>query len=69
MRKGVELTPLNVSIDGDAIEYDHVSIAIDRGQNVAEFTISGPADAPPADAAGVAEQGVAFLAVCAGARA
>ncbi len=58
--KGVELTPLNVSIDGDAIEYDHVSIAIDRGQNVAEFTISGPADAPPADAAGVAEQGVAF---------
>ena len=58
--KGVELTPLNVRIDGDAIEYDHVSIAIDRGQNVAEFTISGPADAPPADAAGVAEQGVAF---------
>ncbi len=58
--KGVTLTPLNVRIDGDSIEYDHVSIAIDRSRNLAEFTIAGPAGAPPADAVDVAGLGVAF---------
>ncbi len=58
--KGVEFTPLNVSDEGDRMTYDHLTLEIDRDQNVVTFVINGPAEAPPADAAGVATQGVDF---------
>lgn len=58
--KGVELTPLNVTYDDDKVVYDHITIEIDRTLNVANFMFAGPTDAPPADAAGVAAQGVEF---------
>ena len=58
--KGVTLTPVNVEYGADKIFYDHISIEIDRTQGVAAFTITGPSEAPPADARGVAGQGVDF---------
>jgi benzoyl-CoA-dihydrodiol lyase len=58
--KGVAFTPLNVSDDGDTLSYDHLSIEFDRSSSVATFVIKGPEQAPPADAAGVAAQGVDF---------
>ncbi len=58
--KGVELTPVAVEYGADSIVYDHIAIEIDRTQGVAAFTIAGPSDAPPADAAGVAAEGVDF---------
>jgi benzoyl-CoA-dihydrodiol lyase len=58
--KGVAFTPLNVSDEGDKLNYDHLSIEFDRSSSVATFVIKGPEQAPPADAAGVAAQGVDF---------
>jgi benzoyl-CoA-dihydrodiol lyase len=58
--QGVTLTPVNVEYGADRISYDHIVIEIDRTQGVAAFTLTGPSNAPPADAGGVAEQGVEF---------
>jgi benzoyl-CoA-dihydrodiol lyase len=58
--KGLELTPLNVEYGADRLAYDHVTVEIDRDLGVASLTIHGPSDAPPAEAAGIAAQGVAF---------
>ncbi len=58
--RGIALTPLARTIDGDAIAYEHVTCRIDRGRAVAEITVKGPAAGPPADTAGVAALGVAF---------
>jgi benzoyl-CoA-dihydrodiol lyase len=58
--KGVMLTPVNVDYGADQISYDHITIEIDRTHGVAAFTIAGPSEAPPADARGVAGQGVDF---------
>jgi benzoyl-CoA-dihydrodiol lyase len=58
--RGVELTPLRVEYADDKVVYDHVTVDIDRSLNTASFTITGPAEPPPANAAGVAAQGVAF---------
>ncbi len=54
------LTPLDVDYGADKVVYDHIAIDIDRTLNVANFTFTGPAEAPPADAAGVAALGVEF---------
>jgi len=58
--KGIALTPLERRIEGDRIAYRWVTCAIDRGRGVAEITVAAPAAPPPADAAGVQAQGVAF---------
>jgi benzoyl-CoA-dihydrodiol lyase len=58
--KGVTLTPLNVDYADGKVVYDHITIDIDRTLNVANFTFSGPTDAPPADAAGIGALGVDF---------
>ncbi len=44
---GVALTPLARTIDGDAITYRNVTIAIDRSLGTATFTIAVPADPQP----------------------
>jgi benzoyl-CoA-dihydrodiol lyase len=56
----VALTPLGRSIDGDRIRYRHVACDIDRGRGLAEITVSGPAEPPPADASGIHAAGDAF---------
>jgi len=58
--RGIALTPLERTLDGDRIAYRWVTCAIDRGRGVAEITVAAPDAPPPADAAGVQTQGVAF---------
>ena len=58
--RGLSLTPLERALDGDTLRYTHVTCAIDRARGLAEITVSGPATAPPADAAGVHAAGAAF---------
>jgi benzoyl-CoA-dihydrodiol lyase len=58
--RGVALTPLGRSIDGDRIRYRHVACDIDRGRGLAEITVSGPTEPPPADASGIHAAGDAF---------
>ncbi len=58
--KGIELTPLDRRIEDDRIVYPNLSIEIDRGRRVADFTVRGPAEAPPADPAAIQAQGAAF---------
>jgi len=57
---GISLTPLDRTIEGDRIRYRHVTCEIDRKRGVAEISVAGPVAAPPTDAQGVHEQGVAF---------
>jgi benzoyl-CoA-dihydrodiol lyase len=58
--RGVSLTPLVRTIDGDRIAYRWVTCEIDRRRGIAEITVAAPDAAPPADAAGVQAQGAAF---------
>lgn len=63
--KGVELTPLERTITESGVRYRHVTIDYDRTLLAAEITVQGPTEAPPADAAGIAAQGVDFWALAA----
>ena len=58
--RGVELTPLERTIDGDGIRYRWVTCTLDRARGRADITVAGPDAAPPADPAGVQAQGAAF---------
>jgi benzoyl-CoA-dihydrodiol lyase len=57
---GVELTPLDKTRTGTEISYPHVTAKLDRERSVAEITVRGPDAGPPADLAGVREQGAGF---------
>ena len=48
---GVPLTPLNRSIDGSNLSYDHLSVEVDSGTGKATFTVTGPSRAQPDNAA------------------
>jgi benzoyl-CoA-dihydrodiol lyase len=58
--RGIALTPLERTLDGDRIAYRWVTCAIDRARGVAEITVKAPDAPPPADVAAVHAQGVAF---------
>jgi len=58
--KGIALTPVSRTIDGDRIAYTHLTIEIDRDLRAAHFHIKGPEAAPPKDVAGIESQGAAF---------
>jgi benzoyl-CoA-dihydrodiol lyase len=58
--RGITLTPLARTIDGDRIAYGTVMCSIDRGRGVAEITVAGPATPPPATADGIHEAGASF---------
>ncbi|HYD69800.1 2,3-epoxybenzoyl-CoA dihydrolase [Azospirillum sp.] len=58
--KGVALTPLARTIDGDRIAYRHLTITIDREVRAANFLIKATDEAAPADAAGIHAQGDVF---------
>jgi benzoyl-CoA-dihydrodiol lyase len=55
--QGVRLEPLVVTITHDAIDYEHVSAALDRSTRVVTITIHGPVNPSPRDAAGARQQG------------
>jgi benzoyl-CoA-dihydrodiol lyase len=58
--RGISLTPLERTLTGDGVAYGHVACAIDRRRGVAEITVKGPSEVPPADLAGIHAQGAAF---------
>ena len=51
--KGVKLTPLNRTLEADALRYNHVTVEIDRAKRVATFTVSAPTGAQPSDVVGI----------------
>jgi benzoyl-CoA-dihydrodiol lyase len=57
---GVELTPLQRTVDGDTISYPYVTAVIHRAARRVDITVQGPGQAPPASAAAVLEQGVDY---------
>ncbi len=52
--KGVQLTPLNCTIEADALHYTHVTVEIDRAKRSAVFTVKAP-KAPVESAASAIE--------------
>lgn len=58
--RGVELTPLARTVDGDTIRYQHVEARLDRAARRVDIVVRGPEAPPPADAAAVLEQGVDY---------
>jgi len=51
--KGVQLTPLNRTIEADRLSYTHVSVEIDRAKRTATFTVKAPTAPVVADKAGI----------------
>ncbi len=62
--KGVALTPIQRTIEADALRYGHVGVEIDRARRVATFTVKAPSLASsgpqPSDIAGIEAQGAAW---------
>jgi benzoyl-CoA-dihydrodiol lyase len=46
---GVSLTPLNCRRTAEGLDYNHVSVRMDRSRRLAEFTIRAPSDRQPTD--------------------
>ena len=58
--RGIPLSPLGRTIEGDRIAYGHLACEIDRNRGVAEITVAAPAAAPPGDLAGLHAEGAGF---------
>ena len=58
--EGIEFFSLERSIEGDRIEYSHVTCVIDRELSAAHVTVRAPSAEPPADLAAIADEGAAF---------
>jgi benzoyl-CoA-dihydrodiol lyase len=56
--KGVVLTPLNRTVEDDALRYGYVTVEIDRARRVATFTVKAPTGPQPTDVAGIEAAGV-----------
>ena len=56
--KGIPLPPLDRKVDGDAITYPNLSVALDRERRLAEITIIGPTHVP--NPVGIHHQGAEF---------
>ncbi len=58
--KGVTLTPLQRTIEADALRYANVTVEIDRNRRVATFTVKAPVGVQPTDIAGIEAAGAAW---------
>jgi benzoyl-CoA-dihydrodiol lyase len=58
--KGIALSPLVRSFGDGGIRYGFVSVDIDRDARIATIAINAPDASPPADIAGMIEQGASF---------
>ena len=58
--KGVKLTPLERTVGDDSLEYEHVSVSIDRAKRTATFTVFAPKTAQPSDLTGVEAAGASW---------
>ncbi|MES2979305.1 MAG: 2,3-epoxybenzoyl-CoA dihydrolase [Pseudomonadota bacterium] len=59
--KGVALTPLQRSIEADALRYQHVSVEIDRSKRTATFVMKSPEGTQPIDLAGIEAAGAEWF--------
>ena len=57
---GVALTPIERRVDGDALHYSNVTVAIDRAKRTATFTVKGPKGNAPSDVAAIEALGAAW---------
>jgi benzoyl-CoA-dihydrodiol lyase len=58
--KGVALTPLQRTIEADALRYPNVTVEIDRARRTATFTVKGPQGTQPSDIAAIEAVGAAW---------
>ena len=58
--QGIRLTPLNKKIEEDRVEYNHVSLEIDRGQRVVTLTVRGPSADLPREADAIRKLGASW---------
>ena len=58
--RGLALTPLQRTLETDAVRYGTVACRIDRDRGLAEIGVRGPETPPPADLAALHALGVAF---------
>jgi benzoyl-CoA-dihydrodiol lyase len=58
--KGIALPRLAVTVEADALRYEHVSIEIDRTKRTATWTVNGPTGAQPTTPAGIEAAGAAW---------
>lgn len=56
--KGVKLTPLKRAFGDHGVDYDYVTVVIDRSARTATLTVKAPASAQPTDIAGIEAAGV-----------
>ena len=58
--RGVLLTPVTPTQEGETIAYRHVEARLHRASRRVDITVKGPDDAPPANAAAALAQGVDY---------
>ncbi|MBI5256452.1 MAG: benzoyl-CoA-dihydrodiol lyase [Burkholderiales bacterium] len=58
--KGVALTPIQRTLEADALRYGHVSVEIDRARRCATFTVKAPQGAQPQTLAEIEAAGAAW---------
>jgi benzoyl-CoA-dihydrodiol lyase len=56
--QGVLLTPIECTVEADALRYPHVTVEIDRAKRTATWTVKGPSGQQPTDVAGIEAAGV-----------
>ena len=58
--KGVNLTPLQRTVEADALHYEHVTVEIERSKRLATLTVKAPVGAQPTDIAGIEAAGAGW---------
>ena len=58
--RGLTLTPLARTIEGDRIGYSTVTCVVDRARGAAEITVAGPVTPPPTTLEGIHSEGAGF---------
>ena len=58
--KGVELTPVQRTDSADGLEYQYVSVQIDRSKRLAKITVRAPEQTPPSSLDDILAQGVSW---------
>ncbi|MDZ7856933.1 2,3-epoxybenzoyl-CoA dihydrolase [Sphaerotilus sp.] len=58
--KGVELVPVERTVEADALRYANVTVEIDRAKRTATWTVKAPTSAQPTDIAGIETAGAAW---------
>jgi benzoyl-CoA-dihydrodiol lyase len=58
--RGIQLNPVVVKVEADALHYTHVSVQIDRTKRTATFTVKAPVGPQPTDIAAIEAAGDAW---------